>query len=436
VRNNRLSCSPAVMSVQDSLYESVRQLYTARMLPSLAAIRSRFEDVHGSSIDEAEIRRIGQTVAGLVYCPSDDVVIGAVFKLGHEPSDFRGFLDPMNVDYDPYPPAMWEHFERYLQTILQRGNRRFFTFNKGRHGCATELLRRALPFFNGLVLGELCHVVQIALSVRNLLGYTKAKEIVPWSLSDTGKKARNAQVGKPTVSTKDKSQPAFIMDWDTLTQVLLVIFSAQDATAMPLSMLKDKVRSAGYELSETAFGRTKLADLLKDRRLHEICQVTSAGGQLTIAPSPLLAAHQQARQCHPVSAVAVGGMPMPYAGHAAVAEQARQILLAQEAMRMQQHLAAAHYHQQFLSGGDMMHTAAFPVEVSQMPTQQDLDAREEEVEYELNPASDDNDFPDREMVLCQYNTFLEVREQKPPQRKYKTAPDDDEMRPVYSELLG
>jgi hypothetical protein len=417
------------MSVQQSLVESVRQLYAARILPSVAAIKSRFEEVHGGPIDDTTIKHLSLCTEGLVFSPSDDIVIGAIVSLEAEPLGFRGFVDPMNVARDPYPACMWVDFERYLTMILHSGNRRTFTFSKGRHGCATELQRRALPFFQRLVLGELCHIVQLALSTRNLLGYTKAKEIVPWCLSDTGKKARNARDCRPTVVTKDKSQIGFITDWSTLTQVLFMVFTAPEASAMPLSMLKDRVRQAGFELSETAFGFTKLADLLRDTRLQEICQVVSSGGQLTIAPSPVLAhvgpeVHlgflngvrpeqsilTRAAQCsHPTT-----GLPLLH-GDTAGFPPAR----VDQAGRPSA-----------VSVACGVGCVGFPVEVNQLPTQKELDDKEDEADPGRGWAEECE-----ENIGAPYlkHTFLEFLPPKKPQRKNRTAPEQLELfeEPVY-----
>merc|ERR1711904_69239 len=45
------------------------------------------------------------------------------------------------------------------------------TLPGGRYACAQALQSRNLPFFEGCSLGQLCHIIQLAISEKKLLGY-------------------------------------------------------------------------------------------------------------------------------------------------------------------------------------------------------------------------------------------------------------------------
>ncbi|EEQ97538.1 hypothetical protein Pmar_PMAR014276, partial [Perkinsus marinus ATCC 50983] len=65
---------------------------------------------------------------------------------------------------DIYDKAMWDAFRLYLDEALQNGRRDLYIFPKGRYSCAHALEARKLPFFNGLTMGHLINVVQLAMS--------------------------------------------------------------------------------------------------------------------------------------------------------------------------------------------------------------------------------------------------------------------------------
>eukprot|EP00746_Dinoflagellata_sp_MGD_P010948 gnl/MRDRNA2_/MRDRNA2_122804_c0_seq1.p1 gnl/MRDRNA2_/MRDRNA2_122804_c0~~gnl/MRDRNA2_/MRDRNA2_122804_c0_seq1.p1 ORF type:complete len:545 (+),score=92.49 gnl/MRDRNA2_/MRDRNA2_122804_c0_seq1:79-1713(+) len=103
------------------------------------------------------------------------------------PEWFTGFVDPLGPDV--YPEEMWIKLAAYLH-ILICDNGQNHSFQSSRYGVAQELHSQQLQFFQGRSLGELRHIVQLALTSehdggRGLLRYQPDKTIAPCPLSQS-----------------------------------------------------------------------------------------------------------------------------------------------------------------------------------------------------------------------------------------------------------
>lgn len=230
-------------------------------------------------------------VKGMKVVTDDENVGGgpAVF-LKEEPANFAGFVDPCS-NADPYPDAVWQQFERYLQTLLYgRFNSRsadasdaalkvtvmdltlvsafvksinrcaydvspqaggsateagagVVTFHRGRYGLATDLYDRKLSFFKGMALGEVCHMVELAIQ-RALLHYEN-NLLLP---AQACGKHHNAIYGIPTASAANQRAPPSASYVQTIgeLQALLVDLLTQFPDGFNLSTLKTKIKVAGF----------------------------------------------------------------------------------------------------------------------------------------------------------------------------------------------
>merc|ERR1719210_2018902 len=68
----------------------------------------------------------------------------------------------------------------------------------GRYLCVQALMARRLPFFEGCSLGVICHIVQLAISQKKLLGYLNGV-VVPYKSSQSMEKERCAESQQPCV---------------------------------------------------------------------------------------------------------------------------------------------------------------------------------------------------------------------------------------------
>jgi len=212
------------------------------------------------------------------------------------------FVDPHCPD-DPYPEQLWIEFGGYLAGLSEDER-----LPGGRYLCALALAERNLPFFSRCSLGQLAHIVQLAISHRELLGYSDGM-LVPYERSQSKLKRAKAERREP----KAESDIAAVTDWDELRECFRQLFG--DNQRIALSNIKFLFQSRfGAELSETALGYAKLSELLQDARLSDICEVRlqHAGHVLqpvrprnrislceSICPSAVEASEPQ-RRCRPV----------------------------------------------------------------------------------------------------------------------------------------
>merc|ERR1712232_1049084 len=131
---------------------------------------------------------------------------------------------------DVYPDALWAEFGAYcenaeaLENVAMRE-----AFGGARYGFAAALQMRGFPFLNGRSLGELCHIVQLALTERRLLGYRDGR-IVPYDRSQTRLKEFSAKLQRPCTKVVSQgtrgSMP--VATWDMARSLLRDLLVAND----------------------------------------------------------------------------------------------------------------------------------------------------------------------------------------------------------------
>jgi hypothetical protein len=142
----------------------------------------------------------------------------------------------------------------------------------GRYSCAQVLASR-LPFLSPFPLGQVCHIVQLAISQKKLLGYLNGS-VVPYKHSQSMLKEQCAQRQRPSSSG---GKAAGLATWQMLRSFLQMTFASMDgavAECVPLSNVKRLFRTRHrVELSETALGHAKLSELMRDPRVSDLCSV-------------------------------------------------------------------------------------------------------------------------------------------------------------------
>jgi len=174
---------------------------------------------------------------------------------------------------DPYPQSMWEAFQAYLEGLGEEMMR----MPGGRYACAKELLARNLYFLRGRTLGEVCHMVQLAISQRHILGYLNGC-IVPFRMSQSLLKEGCAKQKRPVQSVSAEGHA--IATWDDVKESLgeIVQTTLRNGASMPLANVKRMFRSRYHlVLSETSLGYPKLSALLRDPEMSAICSLRLEG---------------------------------------------------------------------------------------------------------------------------------------------------------------
>lgn len=182
--------------------------------------------------------------------------------------------------HDDYPPELWQEATAYFDSLDESD----MVLPGGRYLCANALMRRKLPFLEGRSLGQVSHIVQLAISQKKLLGYLHGA-VVPYRRSQSMLKERCAERLRPCISTRRSTKA--LATWGTVRTHLYEILDGLDAgaDAIPLSNVKRLFRSKfRIELSETALGYSKLSDLLQDPRLSDVCNVWLQGHGYVVSP--------------------------------------------------------------------------------------------------------------------------------------------------------
>jgi len=226
-------------------------------------------------IDPKRLRRMCQTCPQLRVDPED----GREFSvtLVGRPCNFLDVCSP----HDPYPPEMWLDAATYFQNLSDEE----MHLPGGRYACARVLVGRGLPFLAGCSLGQVCHIVQLAISQKRILGYLEG-QLVPYWHSEEWVKEQYAFHQQPICSRKGTNSLP-LASWEEARERLLQLLDSEsnpEPGVVTLSNVKRLFRSRfQLELSETVLGHSRLFDLLHDVRFRDVCTVQAHGnGQLLV----------------------------------------------------------------------------------------------------------------------------------------------------------
>ncbi|CAE7030070.1 rsmB [Symbiodinium natans] len=217
-------------------------------------------------------------------CDESDLLDIAPEEGGDWSATFRGRVQVFVDIYSPtddFALETWRAAREYFHSLPESEA----LLPGGRYSCAQALVQRQLPFLSGFSLGEVCHLVQLAISKHKILGYCNGA-VVPYSRSQSRVKEECAESQQPCVHAP-KEDPALTLALATLEKarehLREILASAEVPCAtgpsmIPLSNVKRLFRSRyQIELSETALGHSKLSELLQDQRFSDICEVQLQG---------------------------------------------------------------------------------------------------------------------------------------------------------------
>jgi hypothetical protein len=171
----------------------------------------------------------------------------AAIYFKNEPSWFKGWVD-IDSPEDPYDEAMWSELARFLD-----GDR---TFAGGRYGMARELMQANLAFLHDYSLGEICHIVQLAIQHRKLIVYHRKMLKPIQTIMSQSPAAAGKSTGSATAAGENE-----ITDMDQLCTLLFRILH-RHPQGVQLSRMKQMFKyEFGSVVSEMAFQCTKLSEL-------------------------------------------------------------------------------------------------------------------------------------------------------------------------------
>jgi len=262
------------------LLAAVGSLYHDKLRPYGRLVRKRLRELasaRGAVLIESDLGRLRRACE---ECSFLSVEAGAgsewsVLLVDRE----AAFVDTYSNE-EVYPTALWTGITDYLRQLDETGD----SLPGGRYSCARVLLESGLPCLQGRSLGEVCHIVQLAMSEKKLLGYLDGT-IAPYGRSNSMVKDTAA---KRCMGSSPSQQLPLASRAEARSCMVDVLRSAvrKGRKQVPISTLKRLFRSRFHiELSETALGCTKLSDLLQNDVFSDICCVKLLERGYVLLPS-------------------------------------------------------------------------------------------------------------------------------------------------------
>jgi len=286
------------------LLHALESLYTDQLKPTSRTLRRRIGE-HASGLTMEQL--YGAPDGGFQNLPNIDLAhlqslcrscscIQVQMEEGGDWSAVFNDRPQVSVDIynpkDPFSAGFWQSASKYFDGLSASN-----MFLPGsRYACAQALDGRKLEFLFNYTLGQVCHMVEIAISRRKLLGYCN-DAIVPYSHSLLMKKEQCAEkqrrftpAGSVASDAVGACQASPVLPPATLEvarHYLREILQAN--TVVPLSNIKRIFRTHyQIELSETLLGHSRLSDLLQDVRFQDLCTVQlQQNGYVVIAQNGL-----------------------------------------------------------------------------------------------------------------------------------------------------
>mmetsp|Transcript_120421 Transcript_120421/g.232329 ORF Transcript_120421/g.232329 Transcript_120421/m.232329 type:complete len:743 (-) Transcript_120421:96-2324(-) len=285
---------------EEEVLEAIRSLYADELKPFGRILRKRVAEriLQGNGqvgsitkldalpeVDAKQVRAVCDGCELLQVQEEDGGDWSAV--VGGQPSTFVDVYSPE----DCYHPQLWSELRAYCESPVGQN----LSLPGGRYACAQALQALQLPPLAGFSLGRICHIVQLAISQKKILGYMNGA-VVPYARSQSMMKEQCAMYGQPTTGNGNDQNNISILPIASLEvarkHVLEILETAKGEA--PLSNIKRLFRSRfQIELSETSFGYSKLSELLQGPSFSDICRVELRGhgytviqtGQLPLIPS-------------------------------------------------------------------------------------------------------------------------------------------------------
>eukprot|EP00931_Biecheleriopsis_adriatica_P016160 TRINITY_DN1199_c0_g2_i1.p1 TRINITY_DN1199_c0_g2~~TRINITY_DN1199_c0_g2_i1.p1 ORF type:complete len:715 (-),score=119.42 TRINITY_DN1199_c0_g2_i1:108-2252(-) len=275
------------MSVQGQVLDphevtaAVESLYADELKPYGRILRKRLSERaanNGHSSVDVDIKRLRSVCEACSW----------IYVQVEEGGDWSALLHGRHMNFvdvyspqDFYPEQLWREAAVYFESLDDAN----MVLPGGRYSCAQALVSRGLQFLNGRTLGQVSHIVQLAISQKKLLGYLNGA-VVPYGRSQSMVKERCAERQKPCTNTA-RGTGSDLADWGVVKNGLREILSnlGPGTNTIPLSNVKRLFRSRfQIELSETALGHAKLSELLQDPQLHDVCSVRLQGHGYVVSP--------------------------------------------------------------------------------------------------------------------------------------------------------
>lgn len=369
---------------QAEVIAAVRSLYADALEPFgrilLRRVRERYAQAKGLAtedvplVDPRCVHQLCRSCSFLRVKPVDGNEVSVL--LVDAPGSFVDVCSPL----DPYPEKLWAAAAAYFESLSGEE----VLLPGGRYACAQAIASRNLHFLAGRCLGQICHIVQLAVSQKKILGYIEGN-MVPYAHSEESVKEQCAAWQQPFNSPSKQEACAYpVATWEEVRACLSAIIRnpcSAEPGVVTVSNVKRLFRSCfGLDLSETALGYSRLSELLQDTRLQDVCmlQVRRAGQFVICRPAKARSPQMAAGHCG--SELWCSGPPCPWepaAAPKAKEAQPAQLGLCSDSLRVTTG-AAGHLEPQCLSTAPLRNRRAEPsssaVDVAAHPPAADADS--------------------------------------------------------------
>jgi hypothetical protein len=262
------------MIAVESLYNDQLKPYSRILLKRLGEHAEALGRAALPIMDAARLREVCESCTWLFVQQENGAEWSALLR--YRPTSFVDVYSPQDI----YPAELWHAAAHYFENLDDA----HMSLPGGRYSCAQALQARALHFLVGRSLGEVCHIVQLGISQKKLLGYLHGA-VVPYDRSQSRLKDQCAERQRPC--TSEGADHGGLADWETMRKFLRETMSrlTPGIDTIPLSNMKRLFRSRFHkELSETALGHAKPSELLQDPRLQDLCTVRLQGHNYVVTP--------------------------------------------------------------------------------------------------------------------------------------------------------
>lgn len=272
--SNDFSISHFGAREQAQVISAVESLYRDEIMPQYMLVLRRLREMYNLAWRPQQLRMLCTTMPQLDI--HDEGRAGRRFNilLKQPPPGTGFFVNETDVE-DPYPEWLWQQIAKFLEKEARRtwpnvrwpGSR--YEFSKW--------IQTQVRCLKGYSLGRVCHMTQLGIQKRQLLGYRQGS-MVPYTLSDDYKKFKNAMLRRPGPGQLTSGGDC-ITSWDEVGALLRTMLIESGGTVQ-LSSLKALFKKRFHrELSESALGHTKLSELVLDEQLRGNFWITQVGTQ-------------------------------------------------------------------------------------------------------------------------------------------------------------
>merc|ERR1719191_2410650 len=290
-QNAHSTALPSITGVMTSeeLIRSTESLYEDQIRPLSRILKRRLVELSGDSnlrtmdIDLRALRVAVEAAGPRLTVNSAEGGDWEAVLLHRQPN----FVDAHD-QCDRYGEQLWQDFTAYIASLHTPEE---YRLPSSRYACAFELRARNLPFFADLSLGCLCHIVQLAISHKKILGHRDGA-LVPYVMSKCFEKKQHADLGLAQAVSANAEVPNLpFADWTAVRACMAEIMHLARHSEQgyePLANIKRVFRSRyNLELSETLLGYTKLSEVLQSPQVSDLCSLEMRNSGCSVVPAPL-----------------------------------------------------------------------------------------------------------------------------------------------------